>query len=92
MAFHFIPSPPKHLVRFSNADYASCLNDRRSIGGHYVHYGDNLVSWSSKKHHIVSRSSPESEFRSLANVVSEIIWLDALCAELGLSISSPHQL
>jgi hypothetical protein len=47
-----------------------------------VFLGDNLVSWSSKRQHTVSRSSAEAEYRAVANGVAEATWLRQLLIEL----------
>nr|GFC82509.1 ribonuclease H-like domain-containing protein [Tanacetum cinerariifolium] len=44
--------------------------------------GDNLLSWSSKRQHTISRSSAEAEYRGIANVVAETAWLRNLLREL----------
>ena len=38
----------------------------------------NLVSWSSKRQPVVSRSSAEAEYRAVANGVAEASWLSPL--------------
>jgi hypothetical protein len=47
-----------------------------------VFLGANLVSWSAKRQHTVSRSSAEAEYRAVANVVAESCWLRQLLLEL----------
>jgi hypothetical protein len=39
-----------------------------------VFLGDNLISWSSKRQNIVSRSSTKAEYRAMANGVAEPCW------------------
>ena len=51
--------------------------------------GDSLISWKSKKQQVVSRSSTESEYRSMATVTSEVVWLIALFKTFGLNHTQP---
>jgi hypothetical protein len=71
-----------HLVAYSDADWAGCPDTRLSTSGFCVFLGTNLVSWSSKRQHTVSRSSAEAEYRAVANCVAESVWLRQLLTEL----------
>jgi histone deacetylase 1/2 len=82
----FQQSSSTRLSAFSDADWAGCLDDRRSTGGFAIFIGPNLVSWSAKKQPTVSRSSTEAEYKSLANATTEVIWLEVLLAELGVKL------
>ncbi|KAJ9547656.1 hypothetical protein OSB04_020199 [Centaurea solstitialis] len=66
---------------------AGCPNTRRSPSGFCVYLGDNLVSWSSKRQHVVSCSSAEAEYRGIANVVAEAAWLRNLLLDLSCPLS-----
>ncbi|GJW11322.1 ribonuclease H-like domain-containing protein [Tanacetum coccineum] len=70
------------LVAYSDNDGAGCHATRRSTYGYYVYMGNNPLSWSSKRQHIISRSSAEAEYRDIANVVAEMAWLQNLLREL----------
>ncbi|XP_062085768.1 uncharacterized mitochondrial protein AtMg00810-like [Humulus lupulus] len=45
------------LTSFSDADWACCPDDRKSVAGYCIFFGDTLISLSSKKQTVVARSS-----------------------------------
>ena len=42
----------------------------------------NLISWESKKQHVVSRSSAEIEYRATALTSCELVWFKQLLKDL----------
>lgn len=83
LSLHIKSSSYLQLQGRSDADFSSNLDDRRSIGGYCVYLGHILISWSSKKQHVVSRSSCESEYLALSNLTAELLWIRSLLKEIN---------
>ncbi|CAM8878685.1 unnamed protein product [Rhodiola kirilowii] len=77
------------LRGFCDADWASCPLTRRSVTGYCMLIGSSVVSWKTRKQAVVSRSSAESEYRSMAAACSEIAWLIRLLADMNVPITDP---
>ncbi|GJX76622.1 ribonuclease H-like domain-containing protein [Tanacetum coccineum] len=65
-----------------------CPSTCRSTSGYCVFLGDNLLSWSAKRQHTLSRSSAKAEYRGVANIVAETAWLRNLLRELHSPLST----
>jgi hypothetical protein len=70
------------LVVYTDVDWVGCPDTRRSISGYVMFLGDNLVSWSTKRQTIISRSSVEAEYHVVINDVAEATWLCELLHEV----------
>jgi hypothetical protein len=84
MGLRIIKSP-MHVSGFTDADWAECLDDRRSTGGFAIFLGSNLVSWSARKQPMISRSSTEAEYKAIANATTEIMWIQTYLVKLNLA-------
>lgn len=84
---HIKPSDHLSLSGFTDVDWASCLNGRRSTNGYCVFLSDSLVSWLSKKHKAIARSSTEGEYTSLDNLAAKLTWYESLMMEVGFKLT-----
>lgn len=77
-----VPSSHFNITAFCNSDWGFDLDDRKSTTGFCIYLDANLISWSSKKQQVVSRSSTEAEYRSIAATAADISWIQSLLHEL----------
>ncbi|GKE17633.1 ribonuclease H-like domain-containing protein [Tanacetum coccineum] len=63
------------LTAYSDADWAKYIVTRKSVIGYCVFLNNSLVSWKSKKQNTLSKSLTEAEYKALALVTSEVIWI-----------------
>lgn len=73
-------SQPLRLLAYSDSDWASSVEDRRSTTGYcFSLTGDGpLVSWKSKKQPTVALSTCEAEYMALAATTQESLYLTQL--------------
>ncbi|KAH9754441.1 hypothetical protein KPL71_015444 [Citrus sinensis] len=69
---------------YIDADWAGSVSDRPSTSGYFTFVGGNLVTWRSKKQHVVARSSAEVEYRGMA--LGDKLYLK----RFGLSITTTN--
>nr|GEV69815.1 ribonuclease H-like domain-containing protein [Tanacetum cinerariifolium] len=80
---HIVKQPKPSLEAFVDADWAKCIVTRKSITGFCVKLNGFLVSWKSKKQNTLSKSSVEAEYRAIAFVTSEIVWILKILKDLN---------
>ena len=69
----FSSSYSLQLKAFSDVDWGSWLDTRKSVTSFCIFIGDYLVSWKAKKQTTVSQSSVEAKYRALASTISELV-------------------
>ncbi|KAL0322188.1 UNVERIFIED_CONTAM: Retrovirus-related Pol polyprotein from transposon RE1 [Sesamum calycinum] len=77
------------LTAFCDADWASCVDSRRSLTGYCIFLVQALISWKTKKQTTVARSTAEAEYRSLGTTVCELQWLSYLLSDFHISVPRP---
>jgi hypothetical protein len=75
------------LLRYSDADYAGCKVDRKSIFGRCQFLGWSLVSWSSKKQNCVALSTTEAEYVTAGSCYAQLIWMRQTLKDYGYTMN-----
>lgn len=57
LGLNFTRGDIKELIAYTNVDWVSNPDDIESVSVYCIFYPENLVSWSSKKQSVISRSS-----------------------------------
>ena len=78
----YAKAQPVALNGYSDASYASDVNDRRSFTGHCFTLGNALISWRSHKQRSVASSTTESEYMALSDASRQMIWLRSALHEI----------
>ncbi len=73
---------------YTDADWAGNVSDRRSTSGFLFSFRSGAVSWSSKKQPTVALSSTKAKYRGATIVACEVVWLQKLLTDLGLSVNA----
>nr|GEX77835.1 putative reverse transcriptase, RNA-dependent DNA polymerase, Gag-polypeptide of LTR copia-type [Tanacetum cinerariifolium] len=82
---------PRHSHMDEAHQVLRCPITRRSRTG-YLLFRGSPISWKTKKQNVVSRSSAEAEYKSMASTVRKIIWMLWLLKELTINLNEPTSL
>lgn len=80
------------ILGYTDSDWASDLDKRRSCTGYVFKLSDGAISWMSKRQPTVALSTTEAEYMAMSAATQEAIWLRQLYAELNHGTLKPLKL
>ena len=80
----YVKSENFTLIAYSDADWAGCMDDRKSTSGGAFYPRQNLVSWHSKKQESVALSTAEAEFVATIATCTQVIWMKRQIKDLRI--------
>ena len=77
------------LIAYTDADWASCVDDRKSTSGGAFYLGESLVARLSKKQTSISLSTAEAEYIAAATCCTQVMWMKQTLQDMKVSIDEP---
>jgi hypothetical protein len=74
---------------YTDVDWVDNVSNRRLTSGFMFFFGSGVVSWSNKKQPTIALSSTEAEYKGVAIIACEVVWLQKLFSDLGQSVDAP---
>ena len=78
----------KCLIGYTDSDWASDKENRRSTFGYCYSLGMGVVCWSSRQQKSVALSTAEAEFVAASEAIKDGVWLRGLLSELSVQLNS----
>eukprot|EP00253_Pinus_taeda_P020610 PITA_20610 len=77
------------LVGFTDSDWASDPDDRKSTAGYVFTLGSGPITWACKKQSAISLSSAEAEYCGVIEASKEALWLRQILSQFGFQQQHP---
>jgi hypothetical protein len=77
------------LTSYSDADWANCVDERKSTSEGAFFLGNSLVAWLSKKQGSISLSTTEVEYIAAATYCTQVLWMIQTLADLEVKYTAP---
>jgi len=78
----------KGLIAYTDSDWASDVNKRRSTTGYFIKLATGSICWSSHLQKTIALSSTEAEYMAASDTTRQLAWIRSLMSELGFNISA----
>lgn len=78
-----------NLFAFSDSDWASCKQTRRSRTGFVVYNDAGPISWKSQLQTTTALSTCEAEYLALVETIKELLWVKQLLTEMNITVQQP---
>ena len=90
----FVKSENFQVSGFTDSDWGSNPDDRRSVSGFCfsLNVQSGPISWNSKKQATVALSSAEAEYLAMSTACQELVFLRSLMSDLGFPPVGPSDL
>lgn len=63
------------ISEYSNSDYVGNKIDRKSTYGYCAFVEGNIVTWRRKKQTVIAHTSVEDDYRAMAHIACELLWV-----------------
>jgi hypothetical protein len=77
------------LISYIDADWAGCIDDRRSTSGAMLYLGEFLVSWINKKQSSISLSTTEAEYIAVASYCKQVLRMKHTLIDIQFEYDEP---
>jgi hypothetical protein len=77
------------LTAYLDADWANCVDERKSTSGGAFFLGDLLVAWLSKNKSSISLLTIEAEYIVAATYCTQVLWMIQTLADLEVKYAAP---
>ena len=77
------------LMAYTDADWAGCIDDRRSTSGVAFYLGECLVSWIRKKQSSVSLSTAEAKYIATTTCCTQVLWMKQTLTDIQVEYDEP---
>jgi hypothetical protein len=77
------------LIAYIDADWASCIDNRRSTSGETLYLGEFLLSWLSKKQSLVSLSTFEAKYIAAKGCCTQVLWMTQTLIDIQVEFDDP---
>ena len=74
---------------YSDADWAGCIDEKKSTSGGAFFLGESLVSWISKKHTSISLSTTEAKYIAAIECCTQVEWMKQTLQDIKVVFEEP---